>query len=214
VPEEVMRMVGLGNLASRVRRVAIGRDTPKQFAGDIVRQIPQTISDMLTMPQILEEVATGKTKGGREMTPLERAARPLPITKIATEAYQRGTDYGPIEGAKGAAEEVIGLRFANVDRRDLTLLDSQVRDALRVRNEAKMALKAAVRNGPPSKVTKAGKELKRAQEELIRIVTVYKAERKVLKAAGTLPAKPEKKTDAIKDAAVRRMLKLLKEKSG
>jgi hypothetical protein len=210
LPEEVLRLVGLGNLASRLMRVSKGRDTPAQFGKSVVRQIGQSIVDLSVMPTVVSEVVSGKTRAGQSLDIAQRLARIAPISRIPIEAYKRSEGYDPktalVEGTKGAVEETMGLRFANVDRRDKTLVDAQLMDARYARDDAKRAVKAARKNGPAA-VKKALKEFTRTQKELVRIVAVVKAERAASKATGAVPDRPSDEVDALKDAAVKKVLK-------
>ncbi len=158
VPEQVASLIGMGNLPERVHRVFKGRDTPIQFAEQTVKGAGESISNLLVLPTLVNQYATGQSRSGLPMKGMDWIEKLAPGSRIITKSVERGLNYGPLEAAKTAAYEAAGLRFAKARTADVKVLDAQLQEAVRQMREAKAQLSSAAKN-------KAGTEFKRALED-------------------------------------------------
>jgi len=181
VPEEVMKAVGLGNIAARVGRVITKRDTPLEFIQSIPGEAAENIADLLTMPGLVRDVATGKTRTGKEMKWPEVATRMFPIARPFFSAKEALESYGPKEAVKTFASETAGVRFATVGRRGKHVSDADLMAAKGELAQTRSRWRTAMINGPPSKAKEAKEDFYKAKEKLERIIEVYKESRKALK---------------------------------
>lgn len=182
LPEEVAKMVGLGNLASRVRRVAEGRDTPVQFLKQSANAIPNTVAEMLAIPKMFNEATTGKSDTGKELDIPERIIRLLPSLRIPQAAVTAYMSEGatPAESAMAAAgaatEELLGLRFASAQHKQGYILDADVTEAKKKLMDAKAKVRYIATHGPASEMQSAYDELYAARDNALRIEKAYKEE--------------------------------------
>ena len=179
VPEQVAQMVGLAQVPGRISRVIEGRDTPVQFAKDTGAQSAKSIGDMLVLPSMLKEVASGKSElTGKPFTPIDALNRVMPITRIATKSAERARDYGLAEGAKTAFMETTGASFAKGQHKGAQLLDTDVKDAERALSDSKRGLRWAMRNGTPQQVRDAKTSVENAMRDRARLMKSVQQERK------------------------------------
>jgi len=200
VPEQVMSQVGMGNLAERIGREAQGRDTPMQFLEQSGQQAGQSIGNMMVLPQIVKEMATGKSEAGQALSPVDLLNRAAPITRVVTNSVERAQNYGLAEGVKTAAGEAAGLRFAKPRHVDAQLLDAQLQDAVREMRQAKGAFATAAKNKSGSDFTDAKNDFLKKVKEVQRLQKQVKAE----KEAGYAPPKADRSLTEVRRAGIQR----------
>lgn len=177
VPEEVARTFGLGNLPSRLRRVAVGRDKVTDLPKDTAAGLAESVANMMTMPQLASDVLTGEAKGGRPIDMQERALRVMPGAKAITEAVEGYKNRGVGEAAKRAVEELAGIRFANVEMKGKTVLDADLMESRRNLIQLRARLRAALAKGNKADAEALRDKLKKAIEENKRLVDALRAQR-------------------------------------
>jgi hypothetical protein len=177
VPEEVARTVGLGNLPSRIRRVAEGREKPIDFLKQTAVQPVQSISDLMTMPSLIEDFATGKSASGRQLSVVERGLRFSPAATGLAEGYRGYQNAGLAEGIKRTLEEWGAVRFAMVQRRGKTTLDADFIAAKRNLSDARLRYRIMLQNGDISRAREARKEMDAAITDIKSINAVRRREK-------------------------------------
>ena len=203
VPEQVMSLIGLGNLPEKVARVAQGRDTPMQFIQSPAKEIGRSISSMLTLPSLINQYATGQAQSGMPMEGMDWLERGAPAARIATKGIERGMNYGPLEGIKTAAYEAAGLRFATPRHVDAQLLDAQLQESIRQMREAKGKLVSSGRNKSGTEFKEALKSYKSHVTEVQRLMAQIKKE----KAAGYSPPKADRSLTQQRREGVQKVMK-------
>lgn len=179
VPEEVMKMAGLGNLASRLNRMARGRQTPQQFGADVAKRAVTNIAETLTLtPGFLTEALTGKTDTGQDIKAMDRITRLLPVSRVPIEAMQDVEQVGGKEAALRAGLKFMGSRPMNVVRRGDVLTDVDLMNAKRKVSEARAKYRRAITNEGPSAVKDAEKAFNEAIANLERVVAATDKEGK------------------------------------
>lgn len=184
VPEDVMKMVGLGNLPSRVARVASGRDTLGDFATDAVQSGAETVKSSMVIPNLAGELLTGKSqltgqpfKGWDDWAMRLAPALRLPfnMAKEAENARITGV-HDPLIVARTVGE-AFGAKGVPTDTKVGHSFDADLREAIAEKNKAQRDLaNAAAGKGHVDKV-RAARRLKDAINKLRRIVEVIKREK-------------------------------------
>ena len=177
VPDQVAGFVGLGNAAPRVSRVLSGRDTPMQFLKETKEQAAENVSSMLVIPSMVKQMVTMKTEQGKELGPVDVLNRVVPATRLVSETYQSAQDAGPEVAAETLLGNLTGSRAARSVHADTTMLDAQLKAAQKRMSDALKAKGIAAKNGPPSKLKQALKEVDAAADELRRIAAQRKKEK-------------------------------------
>lgn len=177
VLEDVMRSAGLGNIGARARRVIEGRDTPQKFAQDWGQAFTRNLTNVSALvPGMISDLGDVRTASGRKITGMDHIMRYLPGTKPIIRGAQTGLDFGPGEGARIAAEELVGLHELPVVHKREHSMDVDLIAAKRRVSDARAALRKASYNEGRSAVKRARKELDDAKAELQRIAPVLKKE--------------------------------------
>lgn len=184
VTEEVAKMAGLGNLPSRFVRMAEGRDTPIQFVQKTPEIIMKNISDMASIPSMTQEVLTGKSRFGQELTIPERVARLMPSLKIpqaAISAYQNtpgDTEQKMTEAAFSLAAPMLGVsRVENPRTRGGRSIDADFADAKRNLIDQQRKIATLRNKGRSGEIAAALEEERRLRQEFLRIREIYLATR-------------------------------------
>lgn len=177
VPEEVMKMAGLGNIVSRIHRGVRGRQTPGELGKDVVSRAAKTAVETFTLtPGFLKEFVSGKTSTGQEIKLPDRITRLLPGARPLVEGVRDAELVGPKEAALRAGLTVAGMRPANVMRRGDVLSDVDIVTARRKVSEAKSRLRRAILNEGPSAVKDAEKKFDEAVAGVERIADAMERE--------------------------------------
>lgn len=173
VPEEIMKLLGLGNLPSRFARVASGRDTPMDFVKSSVTTAAGGLGQMLVVPAVVGESLTGQTATGMPLTVDERITRLMPslsgLPKVAR-AYESAPDGEKLgAAARMLFSEAAGLSYASVSHRQGRLVDRDIADIRREISDQQTAIRKLKRSGPNSELRAAYARLYELKDEAKRI---------------------------------------------
>lgn len=142
VGEEVLKFVGLGNLAARAHRVIRGKDTPLDAIMGIPDAAAKNVASQVGVISSAEELLEGRSRlTGDKQSRLKTLVRSVPLAKQADETIKEFRATKDVrDAARVGAEQVGGVRFLAVDRKgrpaDMVEWERQLR-------EAKMALDSA-----------------------------------------------------------------------
>jgi hypothetical protein len=174
VPEEVMKMAGLGNFAARLDRLVRGRDKWENAPMDVLKRAGRTAVESATMtPGLFADLADENPR----LDSVDRILRVLPIARPLAIGLERGRDYGPTEGIKAAVPEFLGIKRAQLMRRGSTPSDADLVIARAKKNDAKRAMHKALFNAGPTEKQEAIDKYKEAVEEYRRIAKIIGGER-------------------------------------
>lgn len=170
MPEEVARTFGLGNLPSRISRVAAGRSTALKE----VQRLPQDILSAGTgqIGAIGSLIALGDTKNkftGQDEPFSQKLWSLLPNLRTAHEIYRGAVNGGPGEAVKRGAEELSGASFAAITRKGKTPFDADLAETQRAVNDAKIQYRSALIKGDHEKAMVARDQLDNALVDLRRV---------------------------------------------
>lgn len=179
VPEEVMKLAGMGNIVSRADRVRRGRDTIGEFGKSIPTNIAKNLTETATfLPGLISDMTQEETATGKKVTWADKLQRVLPLSRIPMEAYEAGRDHGVQAGAMKAGQEFLGLRQANPMRRGSHLSDADMVIARKKVSDARRALRRALLNEGKTAQENARADFQAATEELKRVADVLGEERR------------------------------------
>jgi hypothetical protein len=181
VPDQMLSLVGLGNLTTRVGRVASGRDTPLQFAQESGGSVAKNFADYLTVPGLLRDVLSENDRYGRPQDMGDRIMKVAPILRAPAEAIKAGKDYGLGVAAARFAEEGTGQSFVKPTMHGQAVLDAGMMER---RQAVKDATGKARTSRAPSDKKKWLKRRQDAVAELQRYMKALKAD------TGTTPEAP------------------------
>lgn len=177
VPEEIMKMAGMGNIASRVDRVVRGRETPGQFVKGVGKKaVENTVNTFTMLPGLISETLE-TDKDGAQKTLMDRAMRFLPITRPLAVGVDRTRNYGLKEGVTSGSLEAAGIKRASLLRRGKNLSDTDIVTAKVKALDARKALRKALMNEGKVEVERARKIYEERVEELRRLGGVIQEER-------------------------------------
>lgn len=184
VPEEMMKLVGLGNLPSRILRAAEGRTTAIELAKGVPEGVVKSISDLATIPAIASEFVGGKTAEGRELSVPDRILRVMPALRIASDAYNAYESEGKtvkekvMAAARVAAERTAGLSFINPRHKFGVPMDADLAEQSQKVAEAKKKYDYAKLHGPANSLDKYLQAYLDEQKKYEQIAKVYMAQSK------------------------------------
>jgi hypothetical protein len=165
VTEQVAQMFGLGNIAERVRKVAVGRDTLPKFAYSIPGGILEQVQQQAVALNIIGSVASGKDQLTGEARPrAELVAKALPLGRDIVNTYKAAKNYGAAAVGQTVVQKVAGVTSLNPlskGKRDAGILDLIVQ-----RNDARKKMRSAYRKGDRVEGDRWKAELKSISEEL------------------------------------------------
>jgi hypothetical protein len=171
ITEEMMKQAGLGNLPSRLGRLASGQDTPGQFVAQTAKTAVGNIGSMITMPSLALDALSDTDRMGKHRDIGEKLMRTIPLAKIINEGWTNTKDYGPVAGAQRVAEEMAGASFAGVTRKGSHTLDATLMEHIQDLRTAKASYRSAIANSKsPTEVAKWKQKLTDSANELRRYV--------------------------------------------
>lgn len=159
VPEEVMRTFGLGNLPSRISRVAQGRETISEVARESQASLRENVAFQLGPVGAAQELLTGRSllTGEEKKSPFNE---PGVARKVASAAEYTGTPQGRgiaqvIRAAQGgsledifrsAVEQTVGISYSRTESGVGRASDADLKDmARKIRELAQEATYAGKR---------------------------------------------------------------------
>jgi hypothetical protein len=170
VPEEIARTYGMGNLPSRIRRVAAGRSTFGQELGRVPKDIMSGVTSQIGAVGALIALGDSKNKfTGQEEPFSQKLWNLLPVARTAHEVYRGAVNAGPTEAVKRGVEELSGARFAAVTRKGRNAFDADLAEAQRHITDAKMQYRSALVKGDREKAQVARARMMSAVKDLQRV---------------------------------------------
>lgn len=170
MPEEVARTFGLGNLPSRISRVASGRSTPIKELQRLPKDIMAGATSQLGAVGSLISLGDTKNKFTGQDEPFsQKLWSLLPNLRTAHETYRGAVNAGPGEAAKRAAEELSGASFTSITRKGKTAFDADLAETQRTVQDAKTAYRSALIRGDHEKAMVARDRMDNALQDLRRI---------------------------------------------
>lgn len=178
VPEDVMRMIGLGNIVERGMRLAQGRDTLADFAKDTISSPVNTVKESLVIPNLASELLGGKSsltgkplEGSDWVTRLAPGLR-MPFA-IAKEAADHGLDANRV--LVTGVREFTGARPMTTYTTMGHSFDADLREALQAQRDALRNVKLAARKDGITNKKNAIRKYKEAIAKLKRIAAIIEA---------------------------------------
>lgn len=179
VPEEVAKTFGLGNMPSRLYRVAQGRDKWTKVIQDIPEGMMGSAAGQVGPLGTAISFADTKNKfTGKDQPFSDKLWNLLPNFKAAHEAYLGYKNKGIGEAAKRAGEELAGISFANVTRRGKAVLDADLIDAQRAIKDARSEYRSRLLKGDTARAGEARQRMMDAIDDLRRVAAARAAEGK------------------------------------
>lgn len=170
MPEEIARTFGLGNLPSRIRRVASGRSTVFKEVQRMPKDIMSSAASQMGAVGAL--IALGDTKNkftGQDEPFSQKLWSLLPNLRTAHEIYRGAVNAGPEEAAKRGVQELAGASFASVTRKGRNAFDADLAETQRKISEAKIQYRSALVKGDHEKATIARSRMLAGVKDLQRI---------------------------------------------
>lgn len=178
VPEQVANTFGLGNLPSRIKRVAEGRDTWRTLGESVLKQIPENAVNQIGPIRSAIELGLQKNIQTGQEKPLGEAVWSMaPVTRAFAESIYGLRNGGIREGTRRAAEEFAGFSVANVDRKGSAVMDADLMDAQRKVNDARKEFTKFKLRRDEARAADAKKKMLDALADLRRFADVKKRER-------------------------------------
>lgn len=173
ITEQVAQMFGLGNMASRVRNVMVGRsDLPKlisEVPGNVARQVAQQAVPL----NIAGSVATGKDQlTGEERPRAELIAKSLPLGRDIIDTYKAAKNYGGAAVAQKVVSKVAGVTYLNPLGKGKR--DADIVDLIAQRNDARKKMRSAYKKGDKVEGDRWKDELRDVSQELKRVAAARK----------------------------------------
>jgi hypothetical protein len=179
LPEEVAKIVGLGNMPSRIARVVGRRDTFQDLIESIGTGAAQGIAGQVLPARLVAELSTGRELStGEDIDPLGSFIGSFPQARVVEKGILNIRDDGPVEGSlKTLEENVLGFSEASVRRRGKGLFDVDLADAKREVQEHRRKMVKAYGNGETAKGDDEFKLMQEAVKDLRRIAQAIMEER-------------------------------------
>jgi hypothetical protein len=170
VPEQVASMFGLQNLPSRMRRVAEGRSTVGDFAGESASTAGRFWAGSILPARLALELGFGRSLlTGQEQKPADAIVNMIPQAKLIRDAVLNAKSFGPREAARRTLSSLAGLPDAAVVRKGGGTLDADLMDAKRDLGLATARMRNFYINGDTARGKDAEKDMKEATDRLQRI---------------------------------------------
>jgi len=174
ITEQVAQMFGLGNLASRVRRVAVGRDTVGGLAASVPTNIAKQVGQQAVALNIAGSLLSGKDQlTGEDRPRAELAAKAIPLGRDIIDTYKAAKNYGAAAVGQKMIQTVTGtptLTTISKGRRDADLID-----LIAKRNDVRKRMRTAYRNGDTVEGDSRKAELLSLSQAIKRVSAARKA---------------------------------------
>jgi len=174
ITEQVAQMFGLGNLPSRVRRVAVGREKASTLAADIPGNIARQVAQQAVPLNIAGSVLSGKDQlTGEDRPRAELVAKALPLGRDVIDLYKAAKNYGGAAVVQKVASKVGGVTYLNPLGKGKR--DADIVDLISRRNDARKKMRSAYKKGDKVEGDRWRDELRSISEDLKRVAQARKA---------------------------------------
>lgn len=170
VPEDMAKLVGLGNLPSRIRRVVKGVDKPEQLLKDAGGGALEQLADLAVVPGIANQILKGESPSGRKLTGIDRVLPASPALKLARETYIGAVNDGPRGALSRAAEELTGTKFTSVRRKGSAVLDADLMERSRAIKDLTLQYKVLIANHDYARAAEIHSQIQPAVDDLDQLV--------------------------------------------
>lgn len=190
LPEEIAKIVGLGNMPSRIARVINRRDTVQDMFESIGKGAVQGVTGQILPARLVAELSTGRSLStGEDVDPMQSFIGGFPQARAIEKGILNVRTEGAVEGTlKTLEENILGFSEASVRRRGKGLFDVDLMDAKRAVQEHRRKMVKAYGNGETAKGDDEFKKMKEAVIVLQRVAKAVQAEQGEL--PNTTPEEP------------------------
>ena len=176
ITEQVAQLFGLGNLASRVRKVAVGRKSVGEAVADVPSNIARQVAQQAVPLNIAGSILTGKDQLTGEQRPrAELVAKSLPLGRDVIDVYKAAKNYGGAAVAQKVISKVAGVTFMNPLGKGKK--DADVIDLIVKRNDARKRMRSSYAKGDKVEGDRWRDELRSISQDLKRVSQARKAGR-------------------------------------
>lgn len=168
VTEQVAQLFGLGNLPSRLGRVAVGRDKPEQFAAESATNVLKAVGQQAVPLNMAGSLLSGRDQlTGEEKHRAELVARSIPMGRDVIETVKAARNFGAAAAGQRVVSRIAGVGQMKPGRKDATLNDLIVK-----RNELRRRMRSAYKNGDRFQGDQLQAELRALQADIKRVAAV------------------------------------------